>query len=181
MPIAATTHRLAAVVRPRTERPWRMIAPAPRKPIPVTICAAILVGSMRTTFAPEFRKSWNPYAPTIVNSAEPSATSRWVRRPASRSRSSRSTPIRPPSSAASASRSTDSSQFRVGRLLDASCNNCFFLGGGQLFDTARGELEQVVQPRAAERRPFGGRLHLDEGALAGHHDVHVHLRLRVLG
>src|SRR5919199_769238 len=38
--MAATTQSVAAVVRPRTERPWRMIAPAPRKPIPVTIWAA---------------------------------------------------------------------------------------------------------------------------------------------
>ena len=38
---------LAAVVRPRTDNPWRMIAPAPRKPIPLTICAAIRVGSAR--------------------------------------------------------------------------------------------------------------------------------------
>ena len=30
---------------PRTESPERMIAPAPRKPMPVTICAAIRVGS----------------------------------------------------------------------------------------------------------------------------------------
>src|SRR6266508_2772232 len=33
MPIAAATHSVAAVVSPRTESPWRMIAPAPRKPI----------------------------------------------------------------------------------------------------------------------------------------------------
>ncbi len=45
MPIAATIQRLAAVVSPRTETPWRRIAPAPRKPTPVTICAAIRVGS----------------------------------------------------------------------------------------------------------------------------------------
>ena len=43
--MAATSHSVAAVVSPRTDRPWRMIAPAPRKPIPVTICAAIRVGS----------------------------------------------------------------------------------------------------------------------------------------
>ena len=45
MPIAAASQSVAAVVRPRTVRPWRMIAPAPRKPMPVTICAAIRVGS----------------------------------------------------------------------------------------------------------------------------------------
>jgi putative Mg2+ transporter-C (MgtC) family protein len=36
-PIAATSQSVAAVVSPRTDRPCRMIAPAPRNPIPVTI------------------------------------------------------------------------------------------------------------------------------------------------
>ena len=36
IPTAATTQRLAAVVRPRIVKPWRKITPAPRKPIPVT-------------------------------------------------------------------------------------------------------------------------------------------------
>src|ERR671924_224197 len=181
MPIAATTQSVAAVVRPRTARPCRMIAPAPRKPIPVTICAAIRVGSARTTAAPEARKAWNPYAETIVKRADPSATSRCVRRPASRSRSSRSTPIRPPSMAASASRRSDSSQLSVGRLLDASCSNGFFLGRGDLVDASGGKLQQLVQMRAAERRALRRRLYLDERTLAGHHHVHVHLCLRVLG
>src|SRR5438270_7041154 len=60
MPIAATSHNVAAVVSPRTERPCRMIAPAPRKPIPLTICAAMRVGSMRVPVA--VKKSSNPYA-----------------------------------------------------------------------------------------------------------------------
>ena len=37
--------RHAAVVKPRTEPPNRMIAPAPRKPIPATTCAATRPGS----------------------------------------------------------------------------------------------------------------------------------------
>jgi hypothetical protein len=45
MPIAATSQRLAAVVNPRIVKPWRKISPAPRKPIPVTTCAATRVGS----------------------------------------------------------------------------------------------------------------------------------------
>ena len=45
IPIAAAVHRLAAVVRPRIEVPYLRIAPAPRKPIPDTIWAAIRVGS----------------------------------------------------------------------------------------------------------------------------------------
>jgi hypothetical protein len=40
MPIAATIHSDEAVVTPRTVTPWRMIAPAPRNPMPETICAA---------------------------------------------------------------------------------------------------------------------------------------------
>ena len=36
MPIAAEIQTAAAVVRPRTAMPWWMIAPAPRKPTPVT-------------------------------------------------------------------------------------------------------------------------------------------------
>jgi hypothetical protein len=58
--MAATTQSVAAVVSPRTERPWRMIAPAPRKPMPVTICAAIRVGSVRTSAPLLTRKSWKP-------------------------------------------------------------------------------------------------------------------------
>ena len=48
MPIAAVIQTPAAVVRPWTcssARCCLMIAPAPRKPIPVTICAEIRVGS----------------------------------------------------------------------------------------------------------------------------------------
>src|ERR671935_1217634 len=180
MPIAATTQSVAAVVSPRTDSPWRMIAPAPRKPIPVTICAAMRVGSARMTLWPDVRNAWKPYAETIVNRAEPSATSKCVRRPASRSRSSRSIPISPPSAAASASRSSDSSQLSVGIALDASCSNGFFLRGGELLDPGRRELEQLVEREPAERRLLRRRLHLDERPLARRDDVHVHLRRRVL-
>ena len=57
MPIAATTQSPAAVVSPRMESPWRMIAPAPRKPIPVTIWAAMRVGSKTTPERVEKPKS----------------------------------------------------------------------------------------------------------------------------
>jgi hypothetical protein len=57
MPIAATIQSVAAVVRPRIEKPCRMIAPAPMKPIPVTICAAIRVGSKTRPFGVEKRQS----------------------------------------------------------------------------------------------------------------------------
>src|SRR5438876_8777557 len=174
--MAATTQSVAAVVNPRTERPWRMMAPAPRKPIPVTIWAAIRVGSARTTLDPEARNEWNPYAETIVKSAEPSETSRCVRRPASRSRSSRSTPIAAPSTAASASRSTTSHQSRVGML----CTHRVLLRLPDAEDAGRCEIEHVVEPLPPEDRALGRRLHLDELSVARHHDVHVHLGLRVL-
>ena len=46
MPTADVAHRLAAVVRPRITMPSLRIAPAPRKPMPDTIWAAIRVGSI---------------------------------------------------------------------------------------------------------------------------------------
>src|SRR3954470_12365682 len=117
----------------------------------------------------------------MVKRAAPTETSRCVRRPASRSRSSRSSPIIPPSTPASVSRSRGPSQLSDGIALDASCSNGFVLGGGELLDAPGGELEQLVEARAAERRPFGGRLYLHQRARAGHDDVHVHLCRRVLG
>src|SRR5437868_1832427 len=156
-----------------------MIAPAPRKPMPVTICAAMRVGSARTTLWPDVRNAWNPYADTIVKSAEPSATSRCVRKPASRSRSSRSTPMSPPRNAASASRRSASLQWSVG-MLCANSTRCLLLRGCDLFDACGGELEQLVESCAREGRPLRSRLHLDELAVAGHDDVHVDFGLRVL-
>src|SRR5918911_2021871 len=157
-----------------------MIAPAPRNPIPVTICAAIRDGSARTTLAPEVRKAWNPYAETIVKSPEPTATSMGVRRPASRSRSSRSKPIAPPSAAASTIRRSASSQPSAGTLCTHRLRG-LALRVRELLDPERRQLEQLVEPPARERRPLGRRLHLDEACVAGHDDVHVHLGARVLG
>src|SRR5581483_7971312 len=179
MPIAATTQSVAAVVRPRTDRPSRMIAPAPRKPIPVTICAAIREGSARTTLPPLTRNSWKPYAETIVKSAEPSETSRCVRTPASRSRSSRSKPISAPSTHAKARRASASQPPSAGMLVARSVDG-LLLVALQLLDAGGGEVEQLVEARAVERHPLGGRLHLDEAPVAGHDDVHVHLGVRVL-
>ena len=45
MPTAAANQMVAAVVRPRTVDGVRQIVPAPRKPMPVTICAATRAGS----------------------------------------------------------------------------------------------------------------------------------------
>src|SRR5439155_15165801 len=153
-----------------------MIAPAPRKPIPVTVCAATRVGSM---LLPCVRRSWKPYAPAIVNSAEPSETSRWVRKPASRSRSSRSIPTAPPSAAASASRNRASSQESDGRLAASSIER-LPLRLADLGDPRSGQVEQRVEPFAVERRPLGRRLHLDQPPLARHDDVEIDLGARVL-
>src|SRR3954451_20981539 len=181
MPIAATTHSVAAGVSPRTDSPSRMIAPAPRKPMPVTICAAMRVGSARTTLAPLVRNEWNAYAETIVNNADPSETSRCVRIPASRSRSSRSIPIAPPSPAATARRSTMCASFSDGMALAARNRNRVFLVALQVLDAGRGEIEQVVEPRAIERHLLGGRLHLDEAPVVRHDDVDVDVGDRVPG
>src|SRR5262249_43270544 len=177
IPIAATSQRVAAVVRPRTESPWRMMAPAPRKPIPVTICAAIRVGS---TLIPQ---SLKPYADTSVNSADPTHTSRWVRSPAWRSRISRSSPIAAPSAAATKRRSSTSGQPIVGTAastLGGRTRDCLRLERCDLADPSRRQLDQLVERLAGERVALGRGLHLDEPAVAGHHDVHVRVGARVL-
>src|SRR5207248_7423453 len=138
-----------------------MIAPAPRKPIPVTICAAMRVGSVRTRLPPWSRKSRKPYAEAIVNSAEPTETSMCVRNPASRSRSSRSSPTAPPNAAASTSRTKASCHDSDG-MLDASSIESLCLGLADLLDPRGGEVEQLVQLLPVERRALGGRLHLDQ-------------------
>src|SRR5882757_10010668 len=50
----------------------------------------------------------------------------------------------------------------------------------QARDAALGEGQQLVQRGARKRRPLGRRLHLDQAALAGHHDVGVDLGVGVL-
>src|SRR5207253_9142233 len=124
---------------------------------------------------------WKPYAETIVKSADPTPTSRCVRRPASRSRSSRSIPTAPPSTAARNSRSRASSHGSDG--IAALSKRSLEHGVLQIRDAhdARcGELEQLVEPFARERVALRRRLHLDQPRIAGHDDVHVRLRGRVL-
>src|SRR6478609_4828431 len=179
MPRAATTQRVAAVVSPRTERPSRMIAPAPRKPMPVTICAAMRVGSARTMLPPPARNSWKPYAETIVKSAAPRETSRWVRIPASRSRISRSNPTAPPSTHASTRRRSASQPASVGTLLSRGCNRVL-LEALQVLDAACGEVEQLVQAFAIEWNLLRGGLHFHESAVVRHDHVHVDVGGRVL-
>ncbi len=70
-PIAAVAHKLAAVVMPITLSCSPIIAPAPMKPIPVTIPAAILAGS-----------TLNSCNEIIVKRHAPRETSMWVLNPA---------------------------------------------------------------------------------------------------
>src|SRR3954468_10791339 len=109
------------------------------------------VGSVRTMLSPLVRNSWNPYAETIVNNAEPSDTSRCVRMPASRSRISRSKPIAAPSAHAIVNRSSASQLPSDGMVLITKRIDRLLLQRGELVDPARGEVEQLVQPLARER------------------------------
>ena len=78
MPNAATIHIPAAVVSPRTEPFICIMAPAPRKPIPVTTCAAIRAGS------PFFRPMYScgTYMLRIMARVAPIEISENVRTPA---------------------------------------------------------------------------------------------------
>ena len=90
---------VAAVVRPRIA-PWRVrMMPAPRKPMPDTICEATRDGSKRVM--PSARTSWKPYLDTRTMSAAVSPTMACVRMPALFPRIWRSSPIRVDSTSAS--------------------------------------------------------------------------------
>src|SRR6202035_4749580 len=102
-PTAAEHHSVAALFRPRTLRPSRRITPAPRNPIPDTICAATRVGS---AVAPR-----KPYADNNTNKVAPTATKALVRNPAIRARYWRSSPMTVPRPIPVPSRSTISTVF----------------------------------------------------------------------
>src|SRR5207237_10164329 len=55
------------------------------------------------------------------------------------------------------------------------------LRGDDLADARLGKTEQRVELAPREGHSFGGALHLDEPAVAGHHHVHVDLGAYVLG
>jgi len=63
-PIAAVTHNVAAVVRPRMSAPDLKMTPAPRNPIPVTICAAIRSGDPPGDRALDTQRIANSPAPS---------------------------------------------------------------------------------------------------------------------
>jgi hypothetical protein len=103
-PIAAFTQIVAAVVMPCTLRPLWMMAPAPRNPMPDTICAAT-----RSVLPPDPPK----VSDTSVKRAAPSVMRMFVRSPAGLRRSSRSIPTAAPSRAARTSRVTRSALVMV--------------------------------------------------------------------
>ena len=98
IPMAAVTQRPAAVVSPLTACLWKMMVPAPMKPIPDTTCAAMRDTSRR--WLSLMSTPSKPWAESIMNSAAPSATRKCVRKPASLARYSRSSPMAPPRRAA---------------------------------------------------------------------------------
>ena len=83
-PMPATTQRVAALVIPRMWPFCAIMLPAPKKPIPVTIPAAILDGSISKDNE------------IIVKTVAPKLTNMWVLRPAGRCFNSLSNPINAP-------------------------------------------------------------------------------------
>src|SRR4051794_41886628 len=90
--------------------------------------------------------------------------------PASRSRTSRSTPTAAPRPAATTSRRSASHPPSAGTLLARSIDR-FLLHGRELLDSLGGEIEQIVEAVAVERHAPGGRLHPHEPSAPPHHDV----------
>src|SRR5215210_7828097 len=101
-----------------------------------------------------------------------------VRKPASRSRSSRSSPTAPPRTASITSRSRVSSQLSDGTLRSSIERRLLRLVNRG--DPGIGEIEHCVEVVAAERRALRGRLYLHQQPCAGPDDVHVDLCGRVL-
>src|ERR1700694_5461582 len=145
-PTAAEYHRVAAVLRPRTLSPSRMITPAPRNPIPDTIWAATRVGS---AVAP-----LNPFADNNTNKVAPTATRALVRNPAIRARYWRSNPMTVPRPIPAPRRSSISTVF-IGSAPSGGLDDLDHdQGGGHDQVAAQGE-----QPRFAkggERGPIQG-------------------------
>ena len=118
-----------------------MIAPAPRKPIPVTICAAIRVGS---TGEPAATNSAKPYAETSVKSAEPSETSEVRAEPGLAVAQLALEPDR----GAEPGRDREPREHLPVGARDASAARSIdrlLLQQGELLDPGRGEVEQGVE------------------------------------
>ena len=69
---------------------------------------------------------------------------------------------------------------REARKTRRHCGQGLRLQPGQVGAALLGQRQQRVELGAVERRALGGALHLDELAVAGHHDVHVGLGAHVL-
>ena len=101
IPILAASHSVAAVVKPKTIGPFLKTVPAPMKPIPVTIWAAILAVSLTPvacsiiTLSPS-AKVGKPYIDKSVNTQAPKHTRICVLKPAYLLVSSRSNPSMKP-------------------------------------------------------------------------------------
>src|SRR5690625_4330709 len=113
IPTAAVTQMLAAVVSPTTMLRRVKITPAPRNPIPLTICAAIREGSRRTSSP---RTALKPNADTNVKTAEPHPTRTWVRNPALFCLNWRSIPTNEHNTNATNHRPSSVSELEVHRL-----------------------------------------------------------------
>src|SRR5204862_7859228 len=103
---------------------------------------------------------------------------RWVRIPASRSRSSRSKPTSAPRPPATARRPSASQPFNAGISLTRNRNG-LLLEALQVLDPSGREIEQLVEPLALERHLLGGRLNIHEPPVARHDDVDLDVRVRV--
>jgi len=115
IPIAATTQIVAADVNPWIPpRVWRIV-PAPRKPTPVTICAARRAGSAVRVGALAAIVS-----DRSVMIVAPRQMRMFVRSPAGFPESSRSSPISPPSRVARRSLKNRSSRSVSAREANAS-------------------------------------------------------------
>src|SRR6266567_235297 len=114
----------------------------------------------------------------MVKSADPNETSKCVRRPASRSRSSRSNPRTAPRAAASASRPSTSGQESDGILEASGSTGSLLLGRRDPLDSHRRQLEQLIQALARERLSLGGRQRLAVDYADGNGRDRVRQRLR---
>lgn len=85
MPMEATIHKPAAVVKPMTFSFVLIIVPAPMKPIPITMAAETRAGSA----------SRKAFRDRIVRRVEPNPTRIWVLKPAGFKLTSLSKPTTP--------------------------------------------------------------------------------------
>ena len=157
-----------------------MIAPAPRKPIPVTICAAIRVGSNDDRRSPfENCQSRPPVRgdereERRADARRAGACAAPPRAPAARARSrSRRRAPRPARSGGATSAQREL-RHRTPPPPPAAPRR------SRSIPARRGPASRPARSRE-NGAPSGRRLHLDEPAVAGHDDVHVDLRARVLG